>query len=162
MVGEFGEALVMDWGVAKLVSEAAQHDGDSIRTERGAVIGTPAYMAPEQAQGLTDLINERSDVYSLGAILRFLLASRSPGEPLPRAIDEICRKAHNPEPEQRYATVKELSADVARFVDRLPVLAYREGIFERGARLASRHRTAILLVFSYMVMRSAILFFSGR
>src|SRR6185503_9203383 len=70
MVGPFGEAYVMDWGLALLLG----------RAERGGIVGTPAYMAPEQAAGRTNEIGPRSDVYSLGAILYELFARRMPHE----------------------------------------------------------------------------------
>src|SRR5258708_15750869 len=105
MVGEFGEGLVMDWGVAKLTAGANE-------TETG-VIGTPHYMAPEQAAGENDRVNERSDVYGLGGILQFLLA----GQATPKALVAICRKAMAAEPEGRYGSARELAADVGRYLD---------------------------------------------
>ena len=89
MVGPFGEVLVMDWGVAKLLhnpaprGDAAQLPVDSSSpqqdgTVNGTIVGTPGYMAPEQSQGLVDLANQRTDVFGLGAILHFLLTGRPP------------------------------------------------------------------------------------
>lgn len=146
MVGAFGEVLVMDWGVARLLGE----------TEYGAVAGTPAYMAPEQARG-DSAVDERADVYALGAILAFLLG----GRPAPPRLQSICRKAMASEPERRYTGAEEFGADVARYLAGEPVLAHREGPLEALARLASRHRTAILLVLTYLVLR-AVLFFIAR
>jgi len=83
MVGPFGEVLVMDWGVAKRIAEPetprpgpAASPGD---TAHGTVLGTPAWMAPEQARGEVDRLDARTDVYALGAILYFLLTGRPPG-----------------------------------------------------------------------------------
>jgi serine/threonine protein kinase len=103
MLGDYGEVLVMDWGVAKVLDPkanlAANDDGHSIiRTgvreelhaaekERGDVLGTPQYMAPEQAYGQHDALDVRTDVYALGAILHHLLTLRPPIEgDNPRAI----------------------------------------------------------------------------
>ena len=89
MVGPFGEVLVMDWGVAKLLHnpaprvDSAQLPEDSPSREQdgtanGTIVGTPGYMAPEQSQGLVDLASQRTDVFGLGAILHFLLTGRPP------------------------------------------------------------------------------------
>jgi serine/threonine protein kinase len=167
MVGPFGEVLVMDWGVAKLSSGAepagsqpsAPSSGPQVSgTSDGAVIGTPGYMAPEQARGEVDRVDERSDIYALGAILQFLLAGRSPSRPL----QAMCRKALAPEPDGRYSTVQELTADVGRFLGGEAVSAHREGLLERTWRVVSRYRVPILLVLSYLLMRVALLFFSRR
>jgi serine/threonine protein kinase len=87
MVGAFGEVLVMDWGVAKLLRQPASEPAGAVATRRpiegdtahGTIMGTPGYMAPEQARGEGERIDERSDVYALGAILFFLLSERPPG-----------------------------------------------------------------------------------
>ncbi len=89
MVGRFGEVYVMDWGLAKLRAHARREESrapgppvdapfDAARTQDGDVVGTPAYMAPEQAAGEVDAVGPLSDVYSLGAILYHLLAGRMP------------------------------------------------------------------------------------
>ncbi len=86
MVGPFGEALVMDWGVAKILASRQEDQptpggsGGSLPagTAHGTVLGTPAYMAPEQARGEVHRIDERTDVHALGAILYFLLSGSPP------------------------------------------------------------------------------------
>src|SRR5262249_49757943 len=70
MVGEFGEVMVMDWGLAKrLTNERASTVGPSNATRHGTLLGTPAYMPPEQAAGEVTLVDRRSDVFGLGGIL---------------------------------------------------------------------------------------------
>ena len=83
MIGEFGEVLVMDWGIAKILNqpEATPEPvtGTSAEgTQYGTVMGTPSFMAPEQAEGRLEVINERTDIYSLGAILYTILTLRPP------------------------------------------------------------------------------------
>ena len=191
MVGPFGEILVMDWGVAKALGEAAAiaPPGAAPRpdaTAAGAVVGTPAYMAPEQAEGASERIGPAADVYGLGAILYFLLsdhppfdveraqarargASRAEPEPLrPRdpsvapALEAIVRRAMALDPLQRYASAEDLSADVARYLDGERVLAHEEGFVERARRVVVRYRTAILIVLAYVVVRAALLLFGRR
>jgi serine/threonine protein kinase len=178
MLGAFGEVLVLDWGVAKLrghVGDAgatttarAASDDD---TATGAVMGTPGYMAPEQVAGQTAAIDPRTDVFGLGGILCFLLTGDHPpaGLPdgerwlaLPPPLRAICERARAIAPERRYQSAADLAADVANYLDALPVTAHREGLLERGRRLAARHRTALLLVVAYLVMRVTLLIVTGR
>jgi serine/threonine protein kinase len=162
MVGQFGEVLVLDWGVAKIVGidrECSSPDsGARSHTAGGTVIGTPGYMAPEQAVGDVNEIDARSDVFSLGMTLQALAAQLS----VPNRLQAVWRKAASSDRSARYASVVELSADVGRFLAGEPVLAYRETALERLGRLVGRHQTLVLLVAAYLVMRILLFFFARR
>ena len=156
MVGPFGEVLILDWGLAKLVADPA--DGGSSRTTgESAVLGTPGFMPPEQKSGGSARVDQRADVYSLGAILEWMIG-RNP----PRALLAICRKATAASPDGRYADVAGLASDVARFLDGAAVSAHSEGVLQRLVRLGKRHRVAIGIVAAYVAVRAAILVFTGR
>lgn len=155
MIGSFGEALVMDWGVARVITPGAT-------PERQAVIGTPEWMAPEQARGETEKIDARTDVHALGAILRYLLSGESVSPGVPKALRAICDKALAPDPASRYASAREMSDDVERYLDGLPVTAHRETVVERIWRLYQRHQVAVLLILAYVLTRALIIILTGR
>ena len=169
MVGPFGEVLVMDWGVAKVMGDADKSLGagaaadDAPDTGHGVVLGTPGYMAPEQAAGDTSSVDARADVYAVGAILRDLIQSGlRKGEHPARPLRAIIDKAMAADPAARYGDTTTLARDVAAFRADERVSAYRENVFEQVQRLVSRYRTPILLVFAYLVMRIALVLISGR
>ena len=182
MVGPFGEVLVMDWGVAKLTGDAVASLGagtggtagatdvgsPSPTTGHGIVLGTPGYMAPEQASGEPSVVDARADVYSLGAILRELCrgasdaTSNSRDSALPKPLQAIISKAMAADAGARYPDATSLARDVAAFRAGEPVSAYRENLVERARRFGSRHSTAITLVLAYLVMRITLLAVRGR
>jgi eukaryotic-like serine/threonine-protein kinase len=166
MVGAFGEVLVLDWGIARLVGDGPDPESaggppadlQEADTAPGTVLGTPGFMAPEQTRGRSDLADARTDVWALGAILR-TLAKRVGGAP-PRPLASIWTRATAAEPRDRYLSAADLAADVARFIDGDPVMAHRETAAERAGRLFRRHQTAIVLVLTYLVIR--FLFLASR
>ena len=181
MVGSFGEVLVMDWGLAKILQESANSEEtvflsaktdssgskateSTVVTGHGTVLGTPGYMSPEQARGEVESISERSDIFSLGALLKFVAAGGSPEKnpTLPRPLQAICAKATAEQPKDRYPGVTELAFDVSRYLDGLPVSAYSENVLERLGRFYQRHQIAILLITAYLVMRFLVLYFFHR
>jgi serine/threonine protein kinase len=177
MVGKFGEVLVMDWGLAKVLDAeisadantlpkvrppqrpASDYDTFDADTEHGAVLGTPGYMAPEQARGDLEVVGPRSDVYSLGAVLKFL--ANGSGQK-PKALVAIASKAMMEDPQQRYGSVEELANDVACVLDGLPVSAYPEGPATRMWRWVVKNRAWILLIVAYLLMRALFIIWRGR
>jgi len=178
MIGSFGEVMVMDWGVARVRAsepDAASAPGTSVPagTQPGTVVGTIGFMPPEQAGGGSDAIDERADVYSLGAILYLLLTGSAPardadpaaairrrGE-IPRPLRSICARALAANPDDRYPSVLGLAADVGRFGAGQAVEAHAETFLERTARFGRTYRAAILLVLAYIVMRTLVAVIAG-
>src|SRR5713226_1964883 len=191
MVGAFGEVLVMDWGLAKILRDSAPSEAPAdpdativqtpnallsgseaaqatAITGHGTVLGTPGYMSPEQARGDIAQLDQRSDIFSLGALLCFLAATPAPQQGArsawkkDKSLDAICAKATANHPNERYSSVSELSSDVSRYLDGLPVTARRETVFETVARFYRRYTIPILLIAAYLVMRVLLLIFSRR
>jgi serine/threonine protein kinase len=129
MVGEFGAVLVMDWGV--------EH-----------IAGTPGFMPKEKER------TERSDVFALGATLKFMLR----GEAIPRPLLAVIARAMAEDPASRYANARELGDDVLRFLDAEPVSAYRENAFEIAGRWIDRNRALLAVIAAYLVMRVVVFF----
>jgi serine/threonine-protein kinase len=177
ILGDFGEVILLDWGLAKLIdqpeerldlppvvlAESQQRDA----TVLGQVLGTPAHMAPEQAQGRLDLLGPATDVYGLGTLLYEILAGRAPftgsdtqevlrkvreEEPplphevagaVPSALEAICLRAMAKRPSDRYARVGDVAREVQHWLADEPVDAYPEPWQARTYRWLGRHRTLV-------------------
>jgi serine/threonine-protein kinase len=169
--------LVVDWGLAKIVGRADPSVGEqtiapsssgSSETLPRSVLGTPAYMSPEQAAGDLDRLSPRSDVYSLGASLYYLLTGKPPFEgediggilrkvqsgefraprevesSLDKALEAICTKAMATKPADRYAGCRALAEDIERWMADEPVSAWREPLSGRVRRWARRNRAVVM------------------
>jgi serine/threonine-protein kinase len=184
VLGDFGEAVVLDWGLAKVGDDpdrtgsgegdvtgmlpvAVEASDSREETLPGQVLGTPGYMAPEQAAGRRDLVGPRSDVYGLGAMLYEILTGQPPfrgssreevirkvtsDPPLPpaalvpgtpAALQAICLKALAKQPAERYASAGDLARDLQRFLADEPVTAHRDAWPTRLARWGRRHRPLV-------------------
>ena len=181
MLGAFGEVVVLDWGLAKMMDQPEEEtqvfpsirvsEGEhNSRTQMGQTMGTPAFMAPEQAEGRLDHIDSRSDIYGLGATLFNILTDDTPHKgkttietlqgivkgaiPSPRdvdssvppALDAICSKAMQRVRVDRYQSAQDLADDIQRWLVDEPVSAYPEPFMKRAGRWIRRHRTLALSV----------------
>ena len=151
-------------------SQGASNNHDGL-TQIGAVMGTAAYMSPEQARGESDRVDSRSDVFSLGVILYEILAGVSPfrsnsvqttlklvaiadfkrprklNRHVPLALDAICNRAMNLAPEDRYQDAKLLADDIENYLSGNAVTAYREPWWGKVDRVAGNHRTLVRSAF---------------
>ena len=163
MIGPFGEVLVMDWGVAKVLGQPAAD-------QPGTRVGTPAFMPPEQMAGEVEAIGPASDVYALGALLFWLMTKQPPpSDPvtaatamrdhrprLPRRLRAIAAKCLAIAPADRYADAAGVVADLARYRAGEAVDALPETVFDRAGRVASQHMTLIVLIGAYLLMRALV------
>ena len=192
MIGPYNEVYVMDWGIAKTVEVDKETFGDKTllvgheevddddKTKMGQVMGTPAYMSPEQAEGEHDILDHRSDLYSLGLILFELVtfhraingktteqvmmkARRGHIDPPPaygkQADDQeqllaIVKKATQYMPEDRYATVADFADDIRRFMHGEAIKARPESRKQKIMRWVTQHRKAAVNIVLYSVLAS--------
>ena len=184
MLGKYGETLVVDWGLAKHIGRTEKHEGNdeksvvplsgdgSSATRLGSVVGTLAFMSPEQAEGRVDELGPPSDVYCLGTTLYSILTGHNPirrssefemlqtisrGDivPVSRANSEIdpalaaiCTKAMALKQVNRYPTAAALGDDLERWLADEPVFAYKEPLLRRAGRFVRRHKTASVTALS--------------
>ncbi len=174
MVGPFGEVQVMDWGLSKILDGGpapVDWPGETTfpalgpdESRAGTVFGTPAYMSPEQAAGDLRSVDERSDVFGLGAILYETLTGRPPfplaesfedrpvsreGEPapprsllpgIPRDLEIICLKCLESHPDRRYSRASELAEDLDRFLEGRAIAARPVGPLGLMVRWCRRNK----------------------
>ena len=150
LVDDFGEPHLTDFGLAKRV------EGDSDLTQSGAILGTPAYMAPEQAMGRRGAVTTSSDIYGLGAVLYALLTGRAPfhsdsvantlhavrerapappstiNPKAPRDLEIVCLKCLEKDPARRFGSAQALANDVRRYLAGEPITARPTAAWERG------------------------------
>jgi serine/threonine protein kinase/formylglycine-generating enzyme required for sulfatase activity len=187
MVGDFGEVYVMDWGLARKLDVTDERDvehtpEDSRRpdeTRTGDVVGTPAYMPPEQAEGRLDSLGPQSDVYSVGAMLYQLLAGHPPycdpgesasaetvmerlkSEP-PRALSSrdhgppeliaITNRAMARIPARRYGDMQELARELGAFLDGRVVAAYQTGSWAEAKKWVARNKPLAVALSSAILL----------
>jgi serine/threonine-protein kinase len=179
MLGPYGETLVVDWGLARALDGKAEERGPAAEqlrpslaadvppTQTGAVVGTPAFMSPEQALGRRDQVGPAADVYSLGATFYCLLTGQAPfqGEGVLEVLERVCRgdflppgrvkpgvppglqavclKAMAQRPGERYASAQALADDLEHWLAGEPVSAWAEPWTVRARRWVGRHRTLV-------------------
>jgi TolB-like protein/predicted Ser/Thr protein kinase/Tfp pilus assembly protein PilF len=173
LVDAKGEPLLTDFGLARLV------EAESTVTRTKEVMGTPSYMAPEQAVGNNAAVSSATDVYGLGAVLYQLLTGHPPfaggttyetiklvldTEPrqprslnpkIDRDLSTICLKCLEKDPKRRYSSALALADDLERWLKHEPILARRIGLFSRGRKWVRRNPTSALLATSLMGLAAA-------
>lgn len=177
VVGDYGETVVIDWGLAKDVGSKDNESTDdagpdaSLRglTAAGAALGTPAYMPPEQERGEA---GKPADVYALGAIIFTMVMGAPPPCPhdadertwrtffsrAPKDLARISATAMERDPDQRYPSVDNLGRDLRSYLNRMPVSVQEYGLLDRLSMAVARNRTAagVAMLLSILVMLVSI------
>lgn len=183
-VGNFGEVIVLDWGLARSINsgdgtegegqiaEFTESDGDPDATREGTVKGTPGFMAPEQAEGRIRRLDQRTDIFSLGALLYIILALKAPiiGENardvlrstrrprivppgkrtirshVPQPLEAVTMKAMAVDPADRYQSVSAFQQDIEAYLKGFPTSAQAPGIPGRVLLFLRRHLTEVAMI----------------
>lgn len=184
MVTPDGAAKVLDFGLARLLDP--DHGASVSLSMESGIVGTLAYLSPEQTRGTIDEIDTRSDVYSLGVILYELIVGKLPyevrGRPLPEVVRTICErqparprtvrsgipadletivlKALAKPPDRRYRTADALADDIERYLGGLPIEARRASVAYQLSRFARRHKllTVFAVLLTVVLIASSIIF----
>ena len=215
MVGRFGETYVMDWGLAKVMGREDTHDlrprqapestevsvvstdradmgtrqpGSPLLTMDGTVVGTPAYMSPEQAEGLAEAVGPQTDVYAVGAMLYQLLTGQKPyvavdASPSPRAVLDdvidgpptpvqqlarnappelvaICETAMARSVDQRYPDLAAMASELDAFLEGRVVRAYSSGALAQLKKWIGRHRAVAAMMVTVVAAIAIALIFT--
>ena len=173
LVDHQGKPHLTDFGLARWTDQSVA------LTMEGHVVGTPAYMSPEQARGDAVSVDRRTDVYGLGAILYELLTGQPPfagdmasviqqvisvdppapakvDAKVPRDLETICLKAIEKSPAARYPSMQALGSDLRRYLAGEPIAARRTGLIGRSVRFVLRHKTLTGLVAACLVAAGAL------
>ncbi|TWT43000.1 Serine/threonine-protein kinase PknB [Thalassoglobus neptunius] len=173
MLDQSLEPHLMDFGLAK------REAGEITMTAEGLILGTPAYMSPEQALGAPATVDRRSDIYSLGVVFYEMLTGERPfrgnerlliyqvlnefpdpprkkNRQIPKDLETICLKAIDKSPERRYQTAEEFADDLQRFMDGVPIQARPISLIERTSRWIRRNVMQTVAMVSLIVALVAI------
>jgi len=180
LIDSFDQPRVTDFGLAKRLSHSEPETRNPELTLSGQLLGSPGYMAPEQASGKRGGVGVRSDVYSLGAILYHVLTGRAPfcaesveetlvqllnHEPVPprvlnpavpRDLETICLKCLEKDPPRRYRTAQEVAEELERFLRNEPILARPAHALEKSWRWCRRRPAIAALVATVTLLLVAI------
>lgn len=185
MVGDFGEVLVMDWGVAKVIGtseDSSAADSQAGGTLEGTLVGTPTHMAPEQANGEVETLDERADIFALGRILFEILhlhpaiagrnvmelvekaaagrvdlgvppkSAHLPGGKIPEALAAVCSKAMAVDRRERYTSVADLQKELTAYQTGFATAAQKAGPLTHAGLFVKRHKAVVTAVAAGLVL----------